>query len=64
MKVSFSDVAKATTELYRQGLSDEEVDERREQVLKFSKVAGVSATDATKLITVGVNSGLFKDAKK
>lgn len=64
LKVSFSDVAKATTELYRQGLSDEEVDERREQVLKFSKVAGVSATDATKLITVGVNSGLFKDAKE
>lgn len=64
LKVSFSDVAKATTELYRQGLSDEEVDERREQVLKFSKVAGVSATDATKLITVGVNSGLFKNAKE
>lgn len=64
LKVSFSDVAKATTALYRQGLSDEEVDERREQVLKFSKVAGVSATDATKLITVGVNSGLFKDAKE
>lgn len=64
LKISFSDVAKATTELYRQGLSDEEVDERREQVLKFSKVAGVSATDATKLITVGVNSGLFKDAKE
>lgn len=64
LKVSFSDVAKATTELYRQGLSDEEVNERREQVLKFSKVAGVSATDATKLITVGVNSGLFKDAKE
>lgn len=64
LKVNFSDVAKATTELYRQGLSDEEVDERREQVLKFSKVAGVSATDATKLITVGVNSGLFKDAKE
>lgn len=64
LKVSFSDVAKATTELYRQGLSDDEVDERREQVLKFSKVARVSATDATKLITVGVNSGLFKDAKE
>lgn len=64
LKVSFSDVAKATTELYRQGLSDDEVDERREQVLKFSKVAGVSATDATKLITVGVNSGLFKNAKE
>lgn len=64
LKISFADVAKATTELYRQGLSDEEVDERREQVLKFSKVAGVSATDATKLITVGVNSGLFKDAKE
>lgn len=64
LKVSFSDVAKATTELYRQGLSDEEVDKRREQVLKFSKVTGVSATDATKLITVGVNSGLFKDAKE
>lgn len=64
LKVSFADVAKATTELYRQGLSDEEVDERREQVLKFSKVAGVSATDATKLITVGVNSELFKDAKE
>lgn len=64
LKVSFADVAKATTELYRQGLNDEEVNERREQVLKFSKVSGVSATDATKLITVGLNSGLFSNARQ
>lgn len=64
LKASFADVAKATTELYRQGLGDEEVASRREQVLKFSKIAGVNATDATKLITVGVNSGLFKNAQE
>lgn len=64
LKASFSDVGKATAALYRQGLSDEEVDARTDSVIKLSKIAGMKAQDATKLITVSLNSGLATSAQQ
>lgn len=58
LKTSVSTVTSAASELYRQGLSDSEVEERLTDVVKFSTVAGVKSTDATKLITTAINTGL------
>lgn len=63
LKVSFSDVAKVTVELYRQGLDDESIADRSEQILKFSKVTGISASDAIKMMTVAMSSGLVEDSE-
>jgi len=63
LKISFSEIAQMSTELYRQGLSDEEMEERLDTIAKFSKVSGTKATDATKLITTALNTGLVDDAQ-
>lgn len=63
LKVSFSDVSKVTIELYRQGLDDEAVANRSEQLLKFSKVTGMSISDANKMMTVALSSGLVENAE-
>ena len=64
LKVNVADVTNAATSLYRQGLSDSDVDSRLEDVLKFSKTAGVGAEDAIKLATVAMNSGGIDDAQR
>lgn len=51
MKVSVADVTSAAANLYRQGLDDEAVNVRMEDVLKFSKVAKIGAEEASKIIT-------------
>lgn len=51
MKVSVSDVTSAASDLYRQGLEDEDVDVRMEDVLKFAKVAKIKSEEASKIIT-------------
>ena len=61
MKVSISDVTDAATSLYRQGLSDEEVAIRMEDVIKFSTVANISTTDANKILTTAMTNGLATD---
>ena len=53
-----SDVTSAASNLYRQGLSDEEVTERLDDVIKFSKVAGIKTTEASKIITTAMQNGL------
>lgn len=62
LKASIGDVTSAATALYRQGLSDEEVDSRLDDILKFSRVGGVKAADATKLITVAKNGNMVESA--
>ena len=64
MKVSVSDVTSAATELYRQGLDDNEVSVRMEDVLKFAKVANIKATDATKIITTAMSNGLVSSSEE
>lgn len=62
LKVSISDITKSAETLYRQGLSDDEVNDRLEVISKFSKVSGTKVDDATKLITIAMNTGLVTDA--
>ena len=62
MKVSVSDVTSAATDLYRQGLEDEEVDVRMEDVLKFSKVAGIKSEEASKIITTALSNNLVESS--
>lgn len=64
LKVSFTDVSQTATALYRQGLSDAEVNERLDTILKFSKVSGTKAEAATKLVTVATNTGLTESASE
>lgn len=63
MKVSIADLSKSAATLYRQGLSDEEVDERLGVISKFSTVSGTKIDAATKLITVAMNTGLVTDPR-
>lgn len=58
MRASVSETTSAAAELYRQGLSDEEVNTRLEDVIKFSKVAGIKTTEASKIITTALQNGL------
>ncbi len=61
LKISISEITQSAETLYRQGLSDEEVDERLDIISKFSKVSGTKVDAATKLITVAMNTGLVSD---
>ncbi len=62
LKISIGEIAQISTDLYRQGLTDEEMDDRLAVIAKFSKVSGTKAADATKLITTAMNTGLVTDA--
>ena len=64
LKISISEISQIATTLYRQGLSTEEVDERLDVISKFSKVSGTKAGDATKLVTVALNTGLVSSAQE
>lgn len=61
LKISISEITQSAETLYRQGLSDEEVDERLDVISKFSKVSGTKVDAATKLITVAMNTGLVSN---
>jgi hypothetical protein len=50
-RTSVSNVSSVRKDLYRQGLSDAEVDERSGSILKFAKVTAIKTQDATKIIT-------------
>lgn len=56
LRASVDEITTAATALYRQGLSDAEVDERLDDVIKFSKTAKINATDSIKLATVALNN--------
>lgn len=58
LKISVSEISQSATDLYRQGLSDDEVNERLGIISKFSKVSGTKIDAATKLITIAMNTGL------
>jgi hypothetical protein len=50
-RTSVSNVSSVRKDLYRQGLSDAEVDERSGSILKFARVTAIKTQDATKIIT-------------
>lgn len=61
LKISVSEITQSAETLYRQGLSDQEVNDRLDVISKFSKVSGTKVDAATKLITVAMNTGLVSD---
>ena len=64
LKAPVADVYKAATSLYRQGLDDNTVNSRLEDVMKFSTTAKVEATDAIKLITVAMSGEMVDSAQE
>ena len=64
MKVSVSDVTSAASDLYRQGLSDDEVSVRLEDVVKFAKVAGIKTEEASKILTTALSNGLVNSSEE
>lgn len=64
LKTSFEDVGKVQASLYRQGLSDSEVNSRTSDIIKFSKVTNTDVTKATKYLTTAVNSGLVSSLRE
>ena len=61
---SATKVAEVQQSLYRQGLSDNEVNERTEQVLQFSAVTGSDPTKAIKQLTTAVKTGLVSSLQE
>jgi TP901 family phage tail tape measure protein len=64
LKTSVTDIATIKADLYRQGLDDTEVNERMEQVVQFSKVTGIKASESVKIITTAMNTGLADSAQQ
>lgn len=64
MKQSFSKISSIAIDLYRQGLDDADVEDRLEQIAKFTTTANVKAADATKLVTVALSSGMVDSAEQ
>jgi TP901 family phage tail tape measure protein len=57
-------VAQVKADLYRQGLSDSEVDSRSDAILKFATVTGTKVTQATKIITTALQNDLVSSAQQ
>jgi virulence-associated protein VapD len=64
MKLVGVEVAQAAVELYRQGLDDVEVEKRLKSAAQFAKVAAISVSEAVKVITVSINTGLVETAQR
>ena len=64
MKLTSGEVAEASVELYRQGLSDNQVYERLVQASMFAKVAAISTSEAVEIVTVAINTGMVDSAKR
>ena len=63
LRTSTTNVAQVKADLYRQGLSDAEVNERSESILKFATVTGTKVTAATKIITTALQNDLVNSAE-
>ena len=64
LRASTSDVADVTSALYRQGLSDAEVDSQTDAIVKFATVAQIKTTTATKIITTALRNNLVGSAEE
>lgn len=64
LRVDPTDVSATAVDLYRQGLDDDEVSERMEDVIKFSKVANISVEEANKMLTTAVSNGLVDSTEE
>lgn len=64
LRASTSEVADVTSALYRQGLSDAEVDSQTDAIVKFATVAQIKTTTATKIITTALRNNLVDSAEE
>lgn len=64
LKVSVANITKIQAALYRQGLSESEVNARTDVVAKYSAVTGQDISSSLKSLTVAVNSGLVENLQK
>lgn len=64
LRASTSEVADVTSALYRQGLSDAEVDSQTDAIVKFATVAQIKTTTATKIITTALKNNLVGSAEE
>jgi TP901 family phage tail tape measure protein len=56
MGVSTEEVAKASVEYYRQGLSTQQVNDRMKETIQYAKISGMSLEEASTVLTATVNS--------
>jgi len=56
MSVSTREIAKEAAELYRQGLSGEEVIERMKSIIMYAKISGIAISESNKIITATANA--------
>lgn len=63
LRTSTTNVAQVKADLYRQGLSDSEVNTRAESILKFATVTGTKVTAATKIVTTALQNDLVSSAE-
>jgi len=64
LRTSVSNVASTEAALYRQGLSDSEVSQRTDAIVKFATVAKLKTTEATKIITTALQNNLVTSAEQ
>lgn len=56
MSVNSKDIASAAVEFYRQGLSDDEVENRLINTTQYAKIAGLEFEEAATIVTAAANS--------
>jgi TP901 family phage tail tape measure protein len=56
MGTTTSEIAKASVEYYRQGLSTQQVNDRMKQTIQYAKVSGMALDEASTILTATVNS--------
>ena len=64
LRTSVANVATVEADLYRQGLNDQQVEERSSAIIKFATVTGAKMTDAGKAITTAIQNGLVDSAEE
>jgi len=64
LKAPIESVTSSAAALYRQGLGDDDVEARLNDVLKFTTTAKVQADQAIKLITVAMSNGMVESSKE
>jgi len=56
MSVTTAEIANTSQELYRQGLTDSEVEERMKAIIKYAKISNLSLSESNSIITATVNA--------
>jgi hypothetical protein len=56
MGVTTSEIAKTSVELFRQGLTGKELNERMDGIIKYAKISGISLGESNKIITATTNA--------